>query len=161
MKKLFAILCLSTALAALGAQTAKIKALYVYDEVDEHSTPYLGHFRDAFAAEGIAHDEVIAAEAASKDLSQYDAVVVHGMVMAFAMKSPVRDWLKTGPNLAGKKVALLVTANRWFLGTLFGQLSKLAAKTGAATVDAVSMATQKTDAAEETAAVRRQVARLK
>ena len=161
MKRLFAILCLSTAFSALGAQTATVKTLYVYDEINEHSTPYIEHFKDAFAAEGIAYDIAAAAELASKDLSPYNAVVVHGMVMAFAMQSPVRDWLKTGPDLRGKKVSLLVTANRWFLNKLFRQLSALIRDTGAEKVDAVSMATAKTDNAHEKATVRRQVARLK
>lgn len=161
MRRLIAFLCFSTAFAALGAQAAIGKALYVYDEVNEQSSPYIEHFRDAFAAEGIAYDEAAAAELVSKDLSQYDAVVVHGMVMAFASKSPVRDWLKTGPDLGGKKVSLLVTANRWFLNKLFGQLEELLKRNNAQVVDAVSMATKHTDNAGEKAAVRRQVARLK
>jgi len=148
------------------------KALYVYDEVNEQSEPYIANFRAALSAAGVAFDEVTAAELASGtsgvDLASYDRIIVHGMVMAFNSKSPVRDWLKKKPDLSGKKVSLFVTANRWFLVTanrwflknLYGQLTDLVEKDGGNLVDAVSMATKSTTDADERAAVDAQVARF-
>ena len=57
-------------------------------------------------------------------------------------------------------MSLLVTANRWFLDNLYGQLTALFEKDGAVLVDAVSMATKKTDDAQERTAVAAQVARF-
>lgn len=173
MKKLVSALLAAAAAAALYAAPAAApapdaapapapgKVLYVYDEDNEQSAPYVANFRAAFAAEGIAFDEATAAQAAAVDPAAYGTVVIHGMVMAFNRKSPVRDWLKKGPPLAGKKVSLLVTANRWFLDSLFKDLTALLEKEDAVVVDAVSMATKRTDDAAEAAAVRAQVARLK
>jgi lactam utilization protein B len=95
------------------------------------------------------------------DLTKYSAVLVHGMVMAFASKSPVRDWLKAEKRLEGKKVYLFVTANRWFLDKLYKQLGDLLARDKAGSVDAVSAATKKMDDAAKEAAVRAFVAKLK
>jgi hypothetical protein len=161
MKKLFLALGILAFAAALGAQVPAGKVLYVYDEVNKNSEPYIGYFKAAMVAEGIAFDAATAAQAASMDLSAYRAVLVHGMVMAFASKSPVRDWLKSEKRLGGKRVALFVTANRWYLDKLDKQLRDLLAKDGAAPVDAVSAATKKLDAAEKEAAVRGFVARLR
>ena len=155
----FAVLALLP--AALGAQSSGGKVLYVYDEVNDNSRPYIALFEKAFAAEGIAYDALPAAEAKARDLAQYRAIAVHGMVMAFASKSPVRDWLASDPRLEGRKVALFVTANRWFLGKLFGQLEEQLKKDRAETIDAVSAATKKMDAAAKELAVRAFVARLK
>ena len=41
------------------------KILYVYDEVNEQSSPYIANFRAALSGAGIAFDEVTAAELAS------------------------------------------------------------------------------------------------
>jgi hypothetical protein len=155
MKK-SAVLALALALLAadFAAAQGPKKILYAYDEANEQSTPYIGYFREAFAARGLAFDEAAAAELGAKDLAAYDRIVLHGMVMAFATKSPLRDWLKQGPALGGKKVWLLVTANRWFLAELFGRLAKLARVDGAELVDAVSMATKDKSQAEKSAAVR-------
>lgn len=161
MKKLVLALLAAAAAAALHAAPGSGKVLYVYDEENKESAPYAAHFRAAFAAEGIAYDEATAAQAASADAAAYDAVVIHGMVMAFNRKSPVRDWLKKGPPLTGKRVSLLVTANRWFLDSLFKDLTKLLETEDADVVDAVSMATKQTDDAAEAAAVRALVSRLK
>ena len=148
--------------ASIG--NAAERVLYVYDEVNEQSEPYIAHFRAALDAAGIAYDEVAAADLVSGKTAVnpagYDRLLVHGMVMAFNSKSPVRDWLKKKPDLSGKKVSLLVTANRWFLDNLYGQLTALFKKDGAVLVDAVSMASKKTDDAQERAAVAAQVARF-
>ncbi len=161
MKKLSLALGILAFAAALGAQVPAGKVLYVYDEANEQSKPYIGYFKGAFAAEGLAFDEASAFQVPSMDLTKYRAVLVHGMVMAFATKSPVRDWLKSEKRLGGKRVALFVTANRWFLGKLDKQLRDLLAKDGAVPVDAVSAATKKLDAAEKEAAVRGFVERLR
>jgi hypothetical protein len=146
---------------SLGAETASGKILFVYDEVNDSSSPFIADFREAFADKGISFDEAAAADMKAKDLSAYDTIVVYGMVQAFASKSPVRDWLKTGVDLGGKEVFLFVTANRWFLKKLTGQLSSLLKKDKAEIVDAVSMATRDADYSAKTNAVRQQVARLK
>jgi len=161
MKKTLIVLFLAALAAVLAAQVAGGKLLYVYDEVNKQSTPYIGYFKDALAAQGIGFDEATASQASSIDLSGYSAVLVHGMVMAFNMKSPVRDWLKAEKRLEGKKVFLFVTANRWFLEKLTAQLGELLKKDGAIQVDAVSSATKAMDAAAKDAAVRGLVAKLK
>jgi hypothetical protein len=161
MRKLLLIACLAAFAAAAGAQSKPDKVLYVYDEVNENSKPYIGYFEKALAAEGIAFDESAAAKVGSLDLTKYRAVLVHGMVMAFAMKSPVRDWLKAEKRLEGARLALYVTANRWSLDKLTKQLLDLAKKDDAESVDAVSAATKPMDAAAKEASVRSFVAKLK
>jgi hypothetical protein len=160
MRKTALALFALTAALSLGAQEAGKKTLYVYDEVNKNSTPYIAYFKSAFAEKGVAYDEATAAQAASKDLSAYDTIVIHSMVMAFASKSPVRDWLK-GAKLEGKKVALFVTANRWKLDKLYDQLTKLLKKDNAVVIDAVSMATKDMNEAAKIAAVKTQVGKLK
>jgi hypothetical protein len=161
MKKMLMLAFLTVLASALGAQISGEKILYVYDEANKNSRPYIDYFREALTARGIVYDEVTASQVAAKDLSGYKTILVHGMVMAFASKSPVRDWLKTDRRLEGKNVALFVTANRWFVDKLFKQLSDLLAEDKADSVDAVSMATKSMDAAAKKAAVRSFVARLK
>lgn len=160
MRKSALVLFALTAALSLGAQETGKKTLYVYDEVNKNSTPYIAYFKAAFAETGIAYDEVTAAQAASKDLSAYDVIVIHGMVMAFGSKSPVRVWLKDA-KLEGKKVTLFVTANRWKVEKLYDQLSKLLKKDNADVIDAVSMATKDMKEAEKVAAVKTQISKLK
>lgn len=162
MKNLVLAVLLASA-AFVAAQTAgptEKRTLFVYDEVNKESAPYVGYYQDAFKEGGLAFDALTAAEAARADLARYDAVAIHGMVMAFNWKSPVRDWLKTRPNLSGKRVSLLVTANRWFLASLSSQLTGLLGETGASPVDAVSMATKKTSPEEEREVVIKRVRAL-
>jgi hypothetical protein len=159
MRKLLLAACLAALAAALYGQGSAGRVLYVYDEVNDNSRPYIGYFEKALAAEGIAYDEATATEAGSKDISQYRAILVHGMVMAFASKSPVRDWLKAENRLEGRRVALFVTANRWFLAKLSRQLADLLKKDKAGPVDAVSTATKSMDDASKEAAVKSFVTR--
>ena len=161
MRKAVFFTILTLTVFGLAAEPPAEKTLFVYDEVNDQSKPYIGHFREAFVAEGIPFEEATASELKTKDLSPYDTIVLHGMVMAFNTKSPIRDWLKTGPDLSGKRIHLFVTANRWFLDKLFGDLTKLLNKDKADVVDAVSMATKKTTDAEEADAVRVFVARMR
>jgi len=161
MKIAIAIACALLITAGLAAETADGKVLLVYDEVNVNSDPYVGYFKEALTAEGLAFEETVVGSVAGKDLAAYDTVLIYGMVQAFNMKSPIRDWLKTKPALENKKVSLFVTANRWFLKNLFVQLTKLLDKQKAEVVDAVSMATKDLDASAKEAAVKAQVRRLK
>jgi hypothetical protein len=160
MKKLCLLTCLAALAIALGAQEAPAKLLFVYDEVNANSSPYIERFEKAFEARGIAYEAASVAELPKKELSEYRGIVIHGMVMAFNAKSPVRDWLKGGPKLEGKKVSLFVTANRWFLDKLHGQLATLLKKDGAELVDSVSMATKTIDETAKNTAVQDFVAKL-
>ncbi len=160
MKIMIAVACALLCTAGLGAQTTG-KVLLVYDEVNVNSDPYVAHFKEALAAEGLAFEDAVAANMAGKDLAAYDTILIYGMVQAFNMKSAIRDWLQTKPGLENKKVSLFVTANRWFLKNLFVQLTKLLDKQKAEVVDAVSMATKDMDASAKVAAVKAQVLRLK
>jgi hypothetical protein len=152
MKKAWIVLMLSVGmLAAIPAE----KVLLVYDEVNENSAPYIELFRSEAKAAAIVMDETAAAFAMNRDLSAYDRIVVFGMVMAFASKSPVRDWLKATPPLQGKKVSLLVTANKWSLDKLNEQLAELINARKPVSFDAVSSATKNLDAASKAALVRK------
>ena len=115
MRKAVFFTILTLTVFGLAAEPPAEKTLFVYDEVNDQSKPYIGHFREAFVAEGIPFEEATASELKTKDLSPYDTIVLHGMVMAFNTKSPIRDWLKTGPDLSGKRIHLFVTANRFDL----------------------------------------------
>ena len=151
------------ALSVLSAQNAAQgpKLLYVYDESNKQSAEYVTYFREALAQRGIPYDETTAAGLQRLDLAHYDTILMHGMVMAFNSKSPLRDWLKTGPSLAGKQVHLFVTANRWFVDKLLGQLEELLRKDQATLADAVSMATKDLKAADKQAAVQTFVRELR
>jgi hypothetical protein len=161
MKKILAVLYALIITGFVGAQTPGGKVLLVYDEVNVNSDPYVGYFRQALFAEGLAFEEAVAGSMAGKDLAAYDTVLIYGMVQAFNMKSPIRDWLKTKPGLENKRVSLFVTANRWFLKNLFVQLTKLLDRQKADVVDAVSMATKDLDDSAKAVAVKAQVLRLK
>lgn len=152
--------CVSYAVAEepnAGAQ----KVLYVYDEVNKNSEPYIGYFRKAFAEAGIAFDETAVADIKGKNLADYRAIVMHGMVMAFNSKSELRDWLKTSPDLKDRKVSLFVTANRWFLDNLYRDLTGLLKQDGADVIDAVSQATKNLNDDGKLALVQAQVNKLK
>jgi hypothetical protein len=162
MKRLFLIgLICAAAQGLLFAGPQELgTVLYIYDEINEQSEPYIGYYRSAFKELGIPFEESAAGDLSKKDLAAYSTLVVHGMVMAFNNKSPVRDWLKKKPAIAGKRVSLLVTANRWFLDNLYKQLRDLFGKSSVDLVDAVSMATKNTTDAQEEEAVRAQLQRL-
>ncbi len=159
--RLFLLALAALVALPLAAQSPAPRVLFVYDEVNEQTEPYIAHFREAFTASGIPFDAAAAGNLKSRDLSRYEVLVLHGIVQAFNSKSPIRDWLKTKPPLAGKRVYLFVTANRWFLDNLFKDLNGLLEKNGAKPVDAVSMATKETDDASEKAAVKAFVGRVR
>ena len=159
MKKVILLALAVLATLGLGAEPAPPTVLHIYDEVNENSTPYLEYFSEAYASQGIEYRQVSIADLNKADLEGYDTIVIHAMVMAFAMKSPVRDWLKTQPALTGKRTYLMVSANRWFLDKLYGQLTGLLE--GKTELDAVSMATKDMDEAAKIAAVRTLAAGIK
>jgi len=133
--------------------------LYVFEESNENIDPWNDLFQKKLRELGYTYDAAAAGQMNSVSLEKYSHVIIHGAVMAFASKEPVRDWLKTGPNLSGKRIVLFVTANRWFLGKYFNQLLSLLGERGAEVVDSVSSAT-KDLTAEEKAALVDQVVRV-
>lgn len=158
LKKTAMLLCLTF---ALGSGVFAESVLFVYEEINDKSTPYIETFRDELKKAGFTVEETAAVDANAKNLASYDYILIHGMVMAFASTSPVRDWLKTKPELAGKKVSLFVTANRWFLKKFNKQITSLVDKQKPVLIDAVSTATKKLDDAAKKELVRAQVSHLK
>ena len=145
--------------ATLGfAQTAPV--LFVYDEHNESLDPYIQWVKDELSAHQIAFEEAPAQDVGRRDLSKYSSLVVYSAVMAFNMKSPVRDWLSSRPKVGQKKVALLVTANRWFLDTLSNQQTKLLKQLECREVDVVTSATKDLDQAQKRALVKDFVNRI-
>jgi len=157
--KRIALIALALAFVGSAFGQARKPLLYVHDDVNENNKPYIDAFKAAFDAEGIPYVE--AAAPAVPDLSGFDLIVVHGIVRAFNMESPIRDWLKSGPPLAGKKARIFITANRWSLKALEKDIRKLLAKDGAEIVDAVSMATKGVEKAAKDAAVSDFVKRMR
>ena len=145
MKRMVILACTILVTLSLGADPALKEVLHVYDEVNDNSKPYLGYFGEVYANQGIDHYQVTVAELEAVDLERYDTIVIHAMVMAFNMKSPTRDWLKTNPNIKNKKTVILITANRWFLDKLYTQQINLLKKNEAQIVDAISSATKELD----------------
>lgn len=146
---------------ALGSSVFAESVLFVYEEINKNSTLYIETFRDELKKAGFTVDETAAVDANAKNLASYDYILIHGMVMAFASTSPVRDWLKTKPDLAGKKVSLFVTASRWSLEKFYKQITSLLDDRKPVLIDAVSTATKKLDDAAKKELVKAQVSRLK
>jgi hypothetical protein len=117
-------------------------ALLVYEEQNKNIDPWRILLADELKARGYEVEAVSASQVGIRKYEPYSIVVVYGSVMAFATKEPIRDWLKRGVDLEGKKVALFVTANRWFLAKYLGQLKGLLGSSNARIVDAVSTATK-------------------
>lgn len=143
-----------TVAAQQPAGTGKAKVLFVFEEENEKLGPWIASFRDALRAANVTFDECPAKDAPSVDLAKYDAILVYGAVMAFTASEPVRDWLSKETRLGGKRVVLVVTANRWFLKKYHGQLTDLLGKQRAVTVDAVTSATKTLSSADRNALVK-------
>jgi major membrane immunogen (membrane-anchored lipoprotein) len=137
------------------------KTILVYEEKNEQIDPWVKRFSDALGAGNKKIDVVSSAEMKGKSLSQYTTIVIYGAVQAFTFKGQVRDWLKTGVDLTGKKVYLAVTANRWFLNDYFKQLKDGLTKSNAEVVNAVSSATQKMSESDKQAFVKNFVEKIK
>ena len=149
MRFLFLGVILLSGLGALYGQqesdASKSKdriVLLAFEESNEKIDPWLERFRKVLRAENVHFEEKAAKELATTDLAKYDLIIIYGAVMAFTAKEPLRDWLSKEPRLSGMKVGLLVTANRWFLGEYYAQLTDLLKNRKATMVDAVSAATE-------------------
>ncbi|NLD94590.1 MAG: hypothetical protein GX639_18190 [Fibrobacter sp.] len=124
--------------------------MFVYEEKNELIDFWVEQFKTAFINQNRSVEYVAGADATKKNIESYSSVVIYGAVQAFTFKGPVRDWLKSDVNLAGKKVHLMVTASRWFASDYFKQLKKLLTKKNAETINAVSAATPKMSNTEKT-----------
>ena len=147
MKRIIMSIILLSTITLLFAQTvatgtAGKKILFAYEESNETLAPWLARFNSAFSAANLTVDKKAAIDLAATDFSKYDLIIIYGAVMAFTSKEPLRDWLTKENGLTGKKVALFVTANRWFLKKYDEQLQGLLKKKNATVVDAVSGATK-------------------
>lgn len=147
------ILCITG--LSRGDTNVTATTLFVYEEKNEQIDPWVKRFSDALGAENKKIDIVSSAEIKGKSLSQYSSVVIYGVVQAFTFKGPIRDWLKSGVDLTGKKVYLAVTANRWFLKDYFKQLQDGLKKKNAEVVNAVSGATEKMSESDKQAFVKK------
>lgn len=143
------------------AAPAVKRVLYVYEEENDSTAPYRTLFGEELKAAGFEANEAAAADLSSIKLADYDILVIHGMVIAFGNQSPVRDWLKTEPDLAGKPVSLFVTASRWRLEKVYKNALTLLEARKPLILDAVSSATKKLDDEGKRALVREHVQKLK
>lgn len=123
-------------------QYEKPRVLFVYDILDDETSFFINTFRDEFRTLPCSIDELSIEQSKVSDMSKYDLLVLYSRVMAFNMKSPVRNWVKAIKSFDKKKVALMVTAYRWFNETHFREMTKLLNARNANIVDAVSMATK-------------------
>ncbi len=124
--------------------------LFVYEEKNETIDFWVERFKTAFNNQNRSVEYVASADANKKNIESYSSLVIYGAVQAFTFKEPVRDWLKSDVSLAGKKVHLIVTANRWLVAGYFKQLKKLLTKKNAETINAVSAATAKMSDTDKT-----------
>lgn len=170
MKRAFIVSGLMTVLALFiwsqdsvpaAGTAAKPRMLYVYEEQNKNSVPYIDWFKAELGGAGFAVDTSGTSDIKSLDFSVYDLIVIHGIVMSFNMKSSVRDWLKSESRLQGKKVFVYATSGRWFADTLAAQLKDQLKAKQAQVVDAVSMATKGMAAEAKIAAVRTFVEKMR
>lgn len=123
--------------------------LFVYEEANEKIDQWVAQFKKVFNEQNRSVEYITGADASKKNIESFSTVVIYGAVQAFTFKGPIRDWLKSDVNLAGKKVHLIVTANRWFTSDYFKQLKNELTKKKAETVNAVSTATAKMSDADK------------
>lgn len=140
---LFSGIILCSTIYSQNGTDSNTSTLFVYEEKNEKIDPWVNRFKDAFGADSGNVEFLACAEMKGKDLTKYSPIVIYGVVQAFNFKGPIRDWLKTIVDLSGKKVYLVVTANRWFLKDYFNQLKAALTKKNANVVNAISSATQK------------------
>lgn len=153
MKKLiFLLVLLQISIFSVFSQDAvakKEKILLVYETSNDSINPWIALFAGELASRKLEADIFSAEETEKADLSRYGKIIIFGSVMAFTLNEPVRDWLKTKPDLAGKDVFLFVTANQSHLKKYFNQLSKLLTVNHADLIDSVTCATKKMSADEK------------
>ncbi len=154
MKRLISALsCAILLSAALTAQSPR-RVLYIYEENNDSTGPWRDYFAGESAAAGFIFEEAAVSEIDSKNLDSYDGIIIHGMVMAFTSRSPVRDWLSERARLAGRPVSIFITANRWFLEKYTRQIHDLLVTQQLEPLDAVSAATKNLSETEKKALVR-------
>ena len=142
--KRFLVFCFFMTIGfSVFAQTKAV--LFIYDEKNEQLDPYISRIKDELNKNQIVFDESSVQDIKKFDMQKYDTLMIYSAVMAFSMKSPTRDWLKTNPKIKSKKIVILVTANRWFLDKLYTQQINLLKKNEAQIVDAISSATKELD----------------
>jgi len=122
-------------------KTETTRVLYVYEENNPSLDVWKRLIKMEYLASGFQFEERSAAELGTVDLSRYDSILIHGAVMVFTWKEPLRDWLERNQTFAGRRVVLLVTANQWFLKEYQTRLAELLQKSRAQ-VDVVSAATK-------------------
>jgi hypothetical protein len=137
---LFLVLGCIIGIYAQGNQSKRI--LFLYDEDNEKIEPYKTMIENELNMNGLQYDVSNVQNIQNKDITAYDTIIIYSIVMAFNTNSPIRNWLNTKPDLANKKVGLLVTANRWFLNNLLNGQMNLLKKQQATIIDAVSSATK-------------------
>jgi len=140
MKKILLTFILAT--MALVATVAENPLLFVYEESNDNTDPWLEMLRHNLKSRSIDFEEKSASDLEGVDLSSFDRVFFYGAVMGFTLKEPLRSWLDSSPDLTGKKVSLLVTASRWFLEKYTAQLEERLEESGAGKIDAISSVTQ-------------------
>jgi hypothetical protein len=149
-----------TTKAADSTSASSAAVLFVHDSAQKYSAFYVNAVAERIKNSGRIVKEESAEGASNLAASPYRTVVLYGVVMAFNMKSEVRHWLKSVQSFKNKRVFILVTANRWFKGSLLKDLVTLSAERGGSVVDAVSMATNKMSDAEKLAKIDSCLAKL-
>lgn len=163
MRRIFAVLlvfgCITGNIYAQANQAKQI--LFIYDEDNKQIEPYKKMIENELNMNGLQYDMTNVQDIKKKDLRTYDTIIIYSVVMAFNTKSPIRSWLNQTPNISNKKVALLVTANRWFLNNLFNEQMNLLKKQQATIIDAVSSATKDLTQAEKESLIKNFIEGLK
>lgn len=156
------VLCVMFFIAcSMGVYAQKKNVLFIYDEDNQQVAPIKAWIENELKRHDIDFDETNIQNISSKDIQKYDGLVIYSMVMAFTTKSPIRTWLKGAKGLKDKKVALLVTANRWFLTKLANQQINLLKVQQAQVLDAVSSATKDMSESQKERMVRDFIDRVK
>lgn len=139
---LFCAICVNGIFGQVTESEENTNVLFIYEESNNNINPWKVLFENKLRDKEYIYDVIEASQVDSKDISKYDFIIIHGAVMGFTLKEPVRNWLKSKPDLSGKKVLLFVTASQWFLDRYNKQLLLLLEENNAVVVDAVSSATK-------------------
>jgi len=134
--------------------------LFLYEESNEHLDPWISRIEKTLSEHQIPFMSSSVTELDASLLESADQILLYGAVMAFSFKEPVRDWLDSEPDLRGKEVLLLVTANRWMLEKYTRQLKERLNPTEAGIIDAISAATKEISDSEKQLLVEQAVSSL-
>jgi hypothetical protein len=137
------------------------KILFLSDKTDKPARFFMDAFIEELTAAGFDFTETAVDGKSLVDLESCRNIIVYSQVMAFNNISPVSAWVKARKTLAGKRVYLFVTANRWFFGSRLKKLADLVLARGGVVVDAVTMATHKMTEEQKQAGVRTLVAKIR